>query len=207
MKPLRSKDGIALVTALMLTLISMTIVMALMYMITQGTKVSGQLKRYKTALDASYGGTEIYTKDIFPFIMRNYSSNTLQTDLEDNTNGFGAIGLKMITDKYCLQAKLTKNTKNWPVGCDNNPFPAKNPDMSITLQAASGNPFIVYSKIVDTTTGNSDVSGLQLEGSGVSEASSVKIPQHFPYIYRIEVQGQKTNNATAQSNIEVLYAY
>ena len=207
MKPLRSKDGIALVTALMLTLISMTIVMALMYMITQGIKVSGQLKRYKTALDASYGGTEIYTKDILPFIMRNYSSNTLQTDLEGNTNGFGAIGLKMITDKRCLQAKLTKNTKNWPAGCDNSPFPANNPDMSISLQSASGNPFTVYSKIVDTTTGNSDVSGLQLEGSGVSEGSTVHTPQQFPYIYRIEIQGQNTNNTTAQSNIEVLYAY
>ncbi|HEY3308490.1 MAG TPA: pilus assembly PilX N-terminal domain-containing protein [Desulfuromonadaceae bacterium] len=208
MKPFRSQDGIALVTSLMLTLISMTIVMALMYMLTQGTKVSGQFKRYKSALDASYGGTEIYTKDIFPFIMRNYSSNTLISDLQaGGTTGFGAIGLVVNTTQNCLQAKLTKNTRNWPAGCDNSPFPAKNPDMSFSLQAATGNPFTVFSKIVDTTAGNSDVSGLQLEGKGVSEGSTVLTPQHFPYIYRIEVQGQRTNNSTAQSNIEVLYAY
>lgn len=206
MKPLRSQDGIALVTSLMLTLISMTIIMALMYMLTQGTKVSGQFKRYKSALDASYGGTEIYSKDIFPFIMRNYSSNSLIADLQGST-GFAGVGLVVNATQNCLQAKLTKNTRNWPTGCDNSPFPAKNPDMSISLQAASGNPYTVFSKIVDTTTGNSDISGLQLEGKGVSESSTVLTPQHFPYIYRIEVQGQQTNNATAQSNIEVLYAY
>jgi Flp pilus assembly pilin Flp len=207
MKLLRSQDGIALVTSLMLTLISMTIIMALMYMLTQGTKVSGQFKRYKSALDASYGGTEIYTKDIFPFVMRNYSSGSLVADLQGSSVGFAGVGLVVNTTQSCLQAKLTKNTENWPSGCDKSPQPAKNPDMSLTLQAASGNPFTVFSKIVDTTTGNSDVSGLQLEGKGVSEASTVLTPQHFPYIYRIEVQGQQTNNATAQSNIEVLYAY
>lgn len=208
MKPLRSQDGIALVTSLMLTLISMGIILALMYMITQGTQVSGQFKRYKTALDASYGGTEIYTKDIFPFVLRNYSSSSLIADLQATSpTGFGSVNLVVNTTQNCLQAKLTKNTRNWPAGCDNSPFPAKNPDMSFSLQAATGNPFTVFSKIIDTTTGNSDVSGLQLEGKGVSEASTVLTPQHFPYIYRIEVQGQRSNNATAQSNIEVLYAY
>lgn len=207
MKVLRSQDGIALVTSLLLTLISLTIVMALMYMMTFGTKASGQFKRYKTALDASYGGTEIFTKDILPMVMRNYSSSSLVSDLVSSTTGFGAIGLQVNTTQNCLQNKLTKTTTNWPVACDSSPFASKNPDMSFNLQASSGNPYTVYSKIVDTTVGNSDVSGLQLEGSGVAEGSSVLTPQHFPYVYRVEIQGQNKNNQSAQANVEVLYAY
>lgn len=79
--------------------------------------------------------------------------------------------------------------------------------MSFTLQASSGNPFIVYSKIVDTVSGNSDTGGLQLEGGGVAESSSLLTPQHFPFIYRMEIQGERQNNSTTQANIEVLYAY
>lgn len=179
-------------------------VMALLYMITQGTRVSGQLKHYKTALDASYGGSEIISKDIFPFIMRGYSSATL---INDVTSGFAGVNLQITTTQNCLQSKLTKATANWPSGCDAGPSATKNPDLNLTLQAINGNPFRVYSKIVDTTVGNSDVSGLQLEGSGVAEGSTVLTPQHFPYIYRVEVQGERQNNPTAQANIEVLYAY
>jgi hypothetical protein len=46
-----------------------------------------------------------------------------------------------------------------------------------------------------------------LEGSGVAESSSLLTPQHFPYIYRMEVQGERQDNSTAKANIEVLYAY
>ncbi len=206
MKILRSQDGIALVTSLMLTLISLTIVLALLYMVTQSTKVSGQSKRYKTALEASYGGSEIITKDIFPFIMRNYSSTTLKDDLEGAT-GFGAVSLSLNTTQSCIQNKLTKATSDWPIDCDSAPFASKNPDFNIKLSAASGNPFTVYSKIVDTVVGNSNIGGLQLEGAGVAESQNVLTPQHFPYVYRLEIQGQRENNPTAQATIEVLYAY
>lgn len=178
--------------------------MALMYMITQGTKVSGQYKRYKTALDASYGGVEIIAKDMFPYILKNYSSSGIATDLTAN---FGAVSPVVNTAQNCLRTKLTTITANWPSVCDNTPQAAKNPDLTITLQAAAGNPFLVYSKIVDTTVGNTNIGGLQLEGAGVAESQSVLTPQHFPYIYRLEVQGQRQNNTNAQANIEVLYAY
>lgn len=208
MKILNENKGIALVTSLMITLISLVIVTALLYMITRGTQMSAQQKKYKTSLEASYGGTEILTKDVFPLILRNYSSATLNSDLTATFNsGIGNINLQVITTQNCLQSKLTKPTASWPSGCSNLPEPKKSPDMTFTLSASTGNPFIVYSKIVDTTSGNSDLSGLQLEGSGVSEGSSVLTPQHFPYVYRLEVQGERQANATAQANIEVLYAY
>lgn len=203
MKFIKNDKGIALVTSLMLTLISMTIVMALMLIMTSGIKTSGQFKKYKTSLEASYGGTEIFTKDILPMILRNYSSPTLVTDV---TAAYSPVQLDIL-DSACLQKKLTSPTRSWPAGCSSSSNPKQSPDLKFELRATAGDPFVVYSKIVDTTSGNSDVSGVQLEGAGVAEGNSILTPQHFPYIYRLEVQGERQNNSTAQANIEVLYAY
>ncbi|KAB0664838.1 hypothetical protein F6V25_12315 [Oryzomonas japonica] len=203
---IKNKNGFALITSLMLTLISLTIVMALLYMMTQSVQVSGMNKHYKTALEATYGGAEIYAKDILPFIMRNYSSATMTADLQTAFSN-GVTVTKVLSAQSCLQSKLTKSTANWPAGCSNTPNPKQSPDMSFAMSAVSGSPFVVYSKIVDTVKGNSDTSGLQLEGSGVAESSTVLTPQSFPYIYRMELQGERQNNPTAQANIEVLYAY
>jgi hypothetical protein len=204
MKLLKNNQGIALVTSLMLTLISLTIIMAVLYVVTKSINQSGQLKKYRTSLDASYGGSEIFVKDILPVVLENYSSPSLVSKV---TTAFGGVGLQVLANQNCLQSKLTKTTANWPANCSSSTEPKKSPDISFTLQATTGNPFIVYSKIVSTVVGNSDTGGLQLEGSGVSESSSVLTPQHFPYIYRMEVQGERQNNSTAKANIEVLYAY
>jgi len=200
---LKNNQGIALVTSLMLTLISLTIVMALLYVVTQGIRVSGQHKKYSTALDASYGGSDILVKDVMPLILQNYSSAGLTTAI---STAFGSV-VVLNSDPSCFRSKLTTVTANWPSGCSNAPNPKSSPDVTMTLQSTTGNPFRVYSKIVDTIPGNSDTSGLQLEGSGVAESSSLLTPQSFPYIYRMEVQGEKQTGATAQANIEVLYAY
>ena len=203
-KCLNNEKGIALVTALMLTLISLTIIMALLYMITAGTKLSGAQKRYKSSLEASQGGAEILLKDIIPTVMRNYSSSTLVTQVQ---NDFSAVALQVDSAQNCLQAKLTRPSSQWPAGCSNTSNPKESPDISFNLQATTGNSFVVYTKIVDTVKGNTDVSGLQLEGAGVAESSPVLTPQHFPYIYRLEVQGERATNAKEQANISVLYAY
>lgn len=203
-KCLNNEKGIALVTALMLTLISLTIIMALLYMITAGTKLSGAQKRYKSSLEASQGGAEILLKDIIPTVMRNYSSSTLVTQVQ---NDFSAVTLQVDSAQNCLQAKLTRPSSQWPAGCSNTSNPKESPDISFNLQATTGNSFVVYTKIVDTVKGNTDVSGLQLEGAGVAESSPVLTPQHFPYIYRLEVQGERATNAKEQANISALYAY
>lgn len=204
MKFIHQNTGIALVTSLMLTLISLTIVMALFYVVTQGIQASAQTKRYRTALDASYGGSEIVMKDILPVIMQNYSSPGMVTAV---TGAFSTVGMQFVVGQSCFQKKLTNATTNWPSGCSKNSDPKSSPDFSIVLQSSTGSPFTVYSKIVDTVPGNSDTSGLQLEGAGVAESSSLLTPQSFPYIYRVEIQGERQNNASAQANIEVLYAY
>lgn len=201
---IRQKKGIALVTSLMLTLISLTICMALLYMVTKSITQSSQNKKYHTSLDAAYGGSEIVLKDILPMVLQNYSSATLVSQVQSD---FVAINLQVLSTQNCLQTKLVKPTASWPSDCSNLSDPKKSPDISFTLQSASGNPFIVYSKIVGTVQGNSDVSGLQLEGSGVAETSSLLKPMQIPYIYRMEIQGERQNNPSTQSTLEVLYAY
>jgi hypothetical protein len=201
MNRIRNEEGVALVTSLMLTLISLTIVMALLLMVTQSIKFSGLNKRYKTALEASYGGAEVFTKDIFPYILRNTTDSNLGSNLASTFNNAAAL-----LSGNCVQTKLTNSTASWGA-CSSTPNPKQTPDVSFTMTAVSGNPFVVYAKIVDTVKGNSDVSGLQLEGAGVAETNSVLTPQSFPYVYRLELQGERQNNPTAQANIEVLYAY
>ena len=212
---LRSDKGIVLVTSLMLTLISLVVVMALFYLMTTGTKISSAQKRYRTALDASYGGAELVAKDIIPLVLKNYSSgSTLSVSLNSlvgssgSYSGLGGQGLQ-ISSQSCLQKRLKNDYSAWAaLGCTGDGLPAfKSPDLTFTLQAASGNPFTVYSKIMSTRAGNSDMGGLSLIGGSVADASNIIYPQSQPYLYTIEVQGQRQNDSTVSSDLEVLYAY
>ena len=203
MMPLvRNNKGFALVTSLMLTLISLTIVMALLYMITQSVQMAGQSRKYHTALEASYGASEIMLKDILPVVLQNSDSSSLATAVQAV---FPTLNVQLPSTAR-LSTKLSNPTSGWGT-CSSSPQPKKAPDMTMDLQSTTGSPFTVYTKIVDTVPGNTDLSGLQLEGSGVAESSSLLRPQPFPYIYRIEIQGERKNNSTAQANLEVLYAY
>ncbi|CAH2030118.1 hypothetical protein [Trichlorobacter ammonificans] len=204
MKRLHNTKGVALVTSLMLTLISLTIILALMYMIVQGTTVSASYKKYRTSLEASYGGSELFVKDLLPYVLKNYQDSNLAA-LAGST--FSAVNLQLLSTASCIQSKLTLPSSQWPAGCSNTADPKQSPDATFNLMAASGSPYTIYSKIIETLIGNTDISGLQLEGAGVAEAQSGITPQHFPYLYRIELQGERSATAKAQANIEVLYAY
>ncbi|MGA2150640.1 MAG: hypothetical protein ABSG48_00555 [Geobacteraceae bacterium] len=209
MKALRNENGIALVTSLMLTLISLAIILALLYMITAGTKLSGMQKRYATALDASYGGAEIVAKDIIPFVFKDIASPNLIGDLTSTYNVSGnSLNLNLSITQACFQAKLTKDISQWPAGCDAMALPVSGPDLTMQLPSNNGqSPYTIYSKIVSTRVGNSDTSGLNLTGAGVAEANNIVYPQSQPFLYKIEIQGQKQGDASVSANLEVLYAY
>ena len=64
MRFLQNEKGVALVTSIMFTALSLVICMSLLYIITSGIQATGTLKRYRTALEATYGGTELMLKDI-----------------------------------------------------------------------------------------------------------------------------------------------
>ncbi len=121
-----------------------------------------------------------------------------------------------VTDA-CFNTKLTQQTSNWG-SCSSTLDPRQNPDITLTFPGVPPQPdFTVYAKIVDTLgditgsgspPGNSDTSGLSLEGQGVTESGSGMVtPQHIPYMYRIEVQAERSTNPDERANFSVLYAY
>ncbi len=213
---MKNRQGIALVTSLMLTLISLTIVMAVMYMITQSVQQSGMVKRYKTALEASYGGTDIMMKEIIPEIISYTQSGIIPfTDLETKYSLISLVVADGDADRQsCFQRKLTLPASEWQLApecvAENESVNAEEfYDLKFNMQAMNNAPYTVYAKIVDSLTGpgNSDKSGLQLEGAGTAETQSVITPKSLPAVYRIEIQAKRSANAVEQGNISVLYAY
>ncbi len=226
MKILNNEKGIALITALMFTVLSLVISMSLLYMITSGAKTSGSLKRYRTSVEAAYGGTDLLAKDILvsSFGFRDYSATNPGTSFPTylkSTMGTLASGA---TVSDCMRQRLANPTRLWTGSCVSTSLdPKSGPDITFKLNAANNSTFIVYSKIVDTMerkfqvldgstkktvvmAGNSDTSSFVLEGGGTTEPGAVTVP-HYPYIYRLEVQGEREQNSNEKSNISVQYAY
>lgn len=205
-----NKKGIALVTSLMFTLISLTIIMAVMYMVTASTKQSGGLKRYRTVLEASYGGSEVVMKDMMPVFLRNFFDPAVGPTGAINALQNAFSGLQNFTVESsvgCLQAKLQNTSSSWSAiqYCDNSLSPKTYPDFKFSLPATAGStPYTVYAKIVDTVPGNTDMSGNDLDTGDKRRPSEV---EHFPFIYRVEVSAERSSNATEQANISVVYAY
>ncbi len=202
MKYIKNQDGIALLTALMFTFICLTMILCLLYTITQGIQTSASNKRYKTAREASYGGAEIALKEVIPQIFQNNTSSQV-------TGSFSTINLQLPASSSCLQQKLRLPQARWDASCSASLNPKTSPDMTMQLKStgADAQPYSVYTKIVDTVPGNTDTSGLQLEGSGVAEASTTITPQHYPYIYRVEVEAEKATAAKEKGSLSIQYAY
>jgi hypothetical protein len=202
MRYLRNEKGIALITSLLLTLISLAIVMAVMYLITQGVQLSASHKRYRTYLEASYGGVETMTKIVIPAAFQD----------TDNAPTNLLLGSSFSSYAGCFQTKLNNPRSSWAgMGCGANALdPSSTPDVTFTLQGPPLQPnYTVFAKIVDTAPGNSDNSGTEMieSGSGVAYTGSGVSPMHIPATYRIEVQGQKQTNTKEKARLTVLYAY
>ncbi|MHB8057963.1 MAG: hypothetical protein ACYDHC_08725 [Desulfuromonadaceae bacterium] len=220
MRLLTNNKGIALVTSLMLTLISLTIVMYLLLMITSGTKVSGANKRYRTALEASYGATNLVINDAIPLIFTQVIANgggsaAIFDDLYPASVNF------TLGSDSCVMDKLTKPTAQWGVGCSNTSDPKVGADFTLNLNSTSADSaYAVSAKIVDSEcpdkraypagkcTG-SDLSGYEMldGGQGSTGGSSGITPKAMPATYRIEIIGEKSDNPKEKSRLSVLYAY
>jgi hypothetical protein len=233
MKHLKSENGIALITALMFTVLSLVISMALLYMVTAGAKTSGSLKRYKTAMDATYGGTELITKEMIgkalAFTNFSASGTSFRTYFLD-PNQRGSLNILSESNLECLHERLSTPKRFWSSACS--VISSSSPDISFRLNSTetdTNKQFRVYSNIVDTSewritsfpgtamkvtnslAGNSDVtSGEESEltqGGVVKTGTPLKTP-HYPFVYKIEIQGERQNNpAMEKGNMSVLYAY
>jgi hypothetical protein len=226
MKYINNERGVALVMALILSLIILVTVSALLYLVTQGTMMSGYQKRYQTSLEASRGGTDMVTKEVLSRVISQALSASLLTAEKaslQSTYSQVSLGFPSTTTTACLQNKLLwspwySSTDNWTNCGSNNKTldPKQNPDITFQLSGpTAAENFNVYAKIVDTvgcTTAadcpNTDTSGLDLQGQGVAEAGSGMVsPKQVPYMYRLEIQAERATNPDERSNLSVLYAY
>ena len=231
--PLRSEEGIALALVLFLSFICLAIVATLIFLVTQGTRFSGFNKRYETAREASYGGTEVIRaliskqgdlSTLQSFLPSLKSTSTLspdtfkQCDCGDISSPDN-ITINTVSPKSCLCLKLCSPTLNsngtdkWTLnGCDHSLLdPTDSYDLKFQL-AGFGTSYDVFAKIVDTSLGNTDMSGLNLGGTAVVASVGSITPPQAPYLYTLEITGQDVNYAAQpglkeRGRLSVLYAY
>lgn len=135
-----NERGIALITTLLLMVLGFAVVVILLQMVTQGTKISGVEQRYSTALEASKGGENVIIDTIL-------NDGALNADLVATGN---ILGNTFNAD--CFRQKITKATSltpkvNWGACSDNNLTSdlTKDPDIMMNL-----NNYQVLIKIIDT---------------------------------------------------------
>lgn len=202
---LKGEKGAALVTALMLTVLSLVIALALLYIVSAGTKLTASQKRYRTALAAAHGGVELVTLELVPRLLQKTpdSASTLQND-------FSLISLKL-PGYNCLQQKLVSPTSAWSA-CSSaqlNPDPALSPDFSFVLGGVGqSDGYRVTAKILDTVPGNTDTGGNDLldAGSPVTGMEEGIHPQHVPALFNIAVKGVG-GAPREKAGLSLLYAY
>ena len=199
-----NNQGIVLLTTLMLTLIFFLIIIVLLYTVLQGTSQSGLFKRYETALQASHGGLEVFGKEVVSKTVGNGWATFY------NSLPIAYQNLVAVRDAACFQEKLTKKTADWSIAdCSNTITDLALYDVRFRLQGNAGQPnFVVDIKVVDSVIGNTDTSGIQLEGTAVVGINTGAItPQQIPYQYRLEVVGKRETNPDENARLSALYYY
>ena len=149
---IRNKRGVALVTALLLTLITLVIISGLFYALTQNTKISASQKIYRTSVEATYAGSDVMLKEILPRLFSSESPAAIKTSLS-------SINLEFYSkaDGSCLQDKLLNAPSGWSTNCSAanstvvNPRVA--PDVKFELNGMASNKYLGSAKIVDTIPG------------------------------------------------------
>jgi hypothetical protein len=217
---LKNEQGIALITALMFTLIALGLILVLMYMITSGIKVSAASKRYKNVVEAGYGGVSLTVNEIIPrvnnAIFGNYSSG-----LTELLNDYGSTNVNLqIADRGCLRQKLDNATADWGVACGSSTRtldPRTSPDLTFVLKSnlpSTVGPQIgykVYTKIVSTpvkgNTDKADKPNLRNNSNITESEKNQGTGVTIPTTYRIEVSAENEQNPLERSNLSVLYAY
>ena len=213
---LKSEEGIALLIVLVLSAIVLMVMAGLIYMITSASQTSGIQKRYRTALEAGKGGADITCQVIG---LRGEASHTdaLRDSLSSVSFLISTSGAcKTLSSPYCtsigsyrgLAAKLNLPTSCWS-GCDDSrtidPNDSSTYDLSFQLRGTPL-PYKVYSKVVDTSLGNSGEDAGLIKHSVVSTNAGEVTVMSIPYIYSIEVDAESTGNPE-RAKLSVLYQY
>lgn len=177
--------GVALIMVMVISAIALAIMGALMYMLITGTRLSGGMKRYKTAIEAGVGGADVV------YEMLKARGDPGITDISLAMGG-------------CASAKIVNATSNWG-GCDSSLTIDITDPATYDMRFDLGN-YRVYAKIVDTVRGNTGGGGDDLVKTGVVTADTDLQSKEVPYLYSIELEARGTNT-DERARLSVLYQY
>jgi hypothetical protein len=205
MKYANNERGIALVLALIVSLIVLATVSALVYLVTQGTAGSGFQKRYITSLEAAKGSAKISCAEVISNLIGSNDASALGSSASSLASQYDKLDLAFNGTASCLLDKLlrtqmTGSTNNWS-NCGPSNWsldPTESPDMTFTLSGVKED-FGVSVKIVDATHGNTDRGGRDLIGWGVVEGDVPVPPKHNPFVYRMEINSTSTSSSSGGS--------
>lgn len=189
MKRLGNDRGVALIFVLLLSVVAMITTAGLLVILAKGGYLSGQQKRYNTALEAGRGGVQA----------------TLQVVAD---RGIDTIGLTNVVLGADLGTKLASPTDTWLAGIDNSSTIDPNVNTTYDLRFDLGS-YRIHSKIVDTVEGNSGADTGLLKVGVVNSGSGEVIVMNVPYLYTIEElsANQVNPSSTERVKISVLYQY
>jgi hypothetical protein len=188
MKILRNEKGFALVFVLILAVISLALTLAMLFMVSRGSYVSGQQIRFRTAVEAGRGGMEA----MFQMISNRGIVTTPYTN-------------QVLPSPGDLEIKLSGPIAGWG-GLDTSSTIDPTVNTSYDMRFDLGT-YRVYTKIVDTVDGNSGADEGLIKTAVVNAGSGEVTVVSVPYLYTIEVLSQSTANATERSKLSILYQY
>lgn len=190
-----NERGMALVMALILGVIGMLMLASVLYVVRTGAWTSGSKKRYQEALASSHGGMNFFAKEI---IQRGVEGTTLSDMGSYNGMLSQVIANADFTKKLTTSGTVTDGT-----------YPNNTLDMTLTLIFPPPNPnMIVDTTILSTSRGNSGTSSNVLVGGGVITGGSGTIaPQHFPYLFQVDIQARSAINTRENARLSAIFAY
>jgi len=225
---LSNEKGIALVMILILAAIALAIMAGLIYMITSSTQISGMQKRYKTALEAGVGSTDVAYKFIslrgdstdtpsFLNIIKNLCPDSDPAKcITTSSSCTGTDGSSTFfpggTSLRGLEAKLRTPSTSWSAACNPEdmsiiPGTTTSYDMRFDIGTSPYPTYRVYAKIVSTVEGNSaadrGLGGNPVVAAGSGEVTVVSVP----YLYTVEMDAQNLANPSERSKLSILYQY
>lgn len=218
MRLIKDQSGIALVTSLMMTLISLAMIMVLMSYVIQSLRSTGATKQYKNTLEASYGGAELLVKDIVPMFF-NFSGASAAGSIPALKTKYASINLEFNSSAVspCLSQKLNNQTVAWTdavCGAERNiANPKVSPDVTFVLKSTitgfqTPPGYKIYAKIIDTAVvGNTEKSSLDYSTRNPGGDRNDGSPNPIPSLYTIDITGERETNFLEKTKLEVLYSY
>lgn len=157
--------GSTLIVVLVLSAVALFVTAGLIYMLIESTKISGSMKRFKTAGEAGRAGAEVMYQLI---------------------NARANPGIPLANFTICdsnrlfnqTTGKLFVPTANWPAGTDSSITidPANTNTYDTRFDLGDNPTYRVFAKITDTVKGNSASDGGG--GGGGAGAGGTKLHKH-----------------------------